>query len=82
MVKIPGILILILFLFSSVSFAQNKFTKMADDAYTDQQFMIALMRYQKAYAKVKKNKNEKDNQMGNNGARPHCAQICPIGKMQ
>ncbi len=60
MIKTLGILTLFLFLLSTSAFAQNKYTRMADDAFADQQFMIALTRYQKAYSKVKKNKGEKD----------------------
>lgn len=58
--KTTGILIIILLLLSSALLAQNKFTKAADNAYSDQQYMIALQRYQKAYSKVKKNKGERD----------------------
>ncbi len=58
--KISGILIILLFLLSSALLAQNKYTKTADNAYSDQQYMIALQRYQKAYSKVKKNKGERD----------------------
>jgi peptidoglycan-associated lipoprotein len=58
--KITGILIVLLFLLSSALLAQNKFSKNADNAYSDQQYMIALERYQKAYSKVKKNRGERD----------------------
>jgi peptidoglycan-associated lipoprotein len=58
--KISGILLIFLFLFSSVIVAQNKFTKAADNAFIDQQYLIALERYQKAYSKVKKNRAERD----------------------
>lgn len=58
--KVRGIFLLLLFLFSSLIFAQNKFSKSADDAFTDQQYLTALTRYQKAYSKVKSNKAERD----------------------
>ncbi|TSA30250.1 MAG: hypothetical protein D4R67_00720 [Bacteroidetes bacterium] len=40
--------------------AQNKHTKAADDTFADQQYSLALERYQKAYSKVKKNREERD----------------------
>jgi len=40
--------------------AQNKHTKAADDAFSDQQYSLAVEKYQKAYSKVKKNRDEKD----------------------
>ena len=58
--KVRGIFLLLLFLLSSLIFAQNKFSKSADDAFTDQQYLTALTRYQKAYSKVKSNKIERD----------------------
>jgi peptidoglycan-associated lipoprotein len=60
MSKSSGILIFFLFLFSSAVLAQSKYSKMADNAFADQQYMIALERYQKAYSKVRKNKSERD----------------------
>lgn len=60
MKKFPGIFLLILVLISSSLIAQNKYSKAADDAFTDQQYLLALTRYQKAYGKVKKNKGERD----------------------
>ncbi len=60
MIKISGILFIFLFLLSSAVLSQNKYSKNADNAYADQQYMIALQRYQKAYSKVKKNKGERD----------------------
>ena len=50
-------------LFFSCSFivnAQNKFVKAADDAFSDQMFLLALEKYQKAYSKVKNNKAERE----------------------
>ena len=54
-------LLIILFMASSSGLtAQNKYSKAADDAYTDQMFLLALQKYQKAYSKVKNNKGERD----------------------
>jgi peptidoglycan-associated lipoprotein len=58
--KARGILLLLLFFISSLISAQNKYSKSADDAYADQQYLTALTRYQKAYSKIKNNKVEKD----------------------
>ncbi|MCX6248922.1 MAG: OmpA family protein [Bacteroidetes bacterium] len=58
--KVRGIFLLLLFFISGLIFAQNKYSKSADDAFTDQQFLTALTRYQKAYSKVKNNKVERD----------------------
>ena len=58
--KVRGIFLLLLFLTSNLLFSQNKFSKSADDAFADQQFLTALTRYQKAYSKVKNNKIERD----------------------
>ena len=59
--RFTGILIFcILLLLSSEGVAQNKYTRNADNAFADQQYMTALARYQKAYSKVKKNKAERD----------------------
>ena len=58
--KVRGIFLLLLFFISSLIFAQNKYSKSADDAFADQQFLTALTRYQKAYSKVKNNKVERD----------------------
>ncbi|MFH1295729.1 MAG: OmpA family protein [Bacteroidota bacterium] len=40
--------------------AQNKHSKAADDAFADQQYALALEKYQKAYSKVKRNREERD----------------------
>ena len=58
--KVRGIFLLLLIFITSLISAQTKYSKSADDAYTDQQYLIALMRYQKAYSKVKNNKVERD----------------------
>jgi peptidoglycan-associated lipoprotein len=58
--KTLGLSLVIFFLFSVTSIAQNKYSKAADDAFTDQLYSLALTRYQKAYSKVKNNKGEKD----------------------
>ncbi len=55
-----SLLILIFLAATPGTFAQNKFSKAADAAYADQMFLLALQKYQKAYAKVKKNKTERD----------------------
>ncbi|MCX6243314.1 MAG: OmpA family protein [Bacteroidetes bacterium] len=60
MKKVPGILLLLFFFISSLTFSQNKYSKSADDAFADQQYLTALTRYQKAYSKVKNNKVERD----------------------
>ncbi|MFH1159560.1 MAG: OmpA family protein [bacterium] len=54
---------LLIFLFFSVSgslSAQNKHTKAADGAFADQQYSLALEKYQKAYSKLKSNRDERD----------------------
>jgi len=50
----------ILLFFTLPVLAQNKATKAADDAFTDQLYFTALQKYQKASSKVKKNKAERD----------------------
>ncbi|NQV02818.1 MAG: hypothetical protein HQ542_09240 [Bacteroidia bacterium] len=40
--------------------AQNKHTKAADNAFTDQQYYLAIEKYKKAYSKVKKNRDERE----------------------
>lgn len=60
MKKFRGIFLLLFIFITATLAAQTKATKAADDAYADQQYMIALTRYQKAYSKVKKNKTERD----------------------
>ena len=55
-----GVFLVFIFFLSSAVLAQNRFTKMADDAFADQMYNLALTRYQKAYSKVKNNKGEKD----------------------
>lgn len=52
--------LLIFFIGTGQAAAQNKQTKAADDAFTDQQYSLALEKYQKAYSKVKKNRDERD----------------------
>jgi peptidoglycan-associated lipoprotein len=60
MKKVPGIFFLLFFFISSLTLAQNKYSKSADDAFADQQYLTALTRYQKAYSKVRSNKVERD----------------------
>lgn len=40
--------------------AQTRYSKAADEAFNDQMYLLALQKYQKAYSKVKNNKNERD----------------------
>ncbi|MBN1198988.1 MAG: PD40 domain-containing protein, partial [Bacteroidales bacterium] len=40
--------------------AQNKHSRAADQAFTDQQYALAAERYKKAYTKVKKDRDERD----------------------
>ncbi|MFC2102094.1 OmpA family protein [Bacteroidota bacterium] len=40
--------------------AQNKHSRAADNAFADQQYSLALEKYQKAYSKVKKNREERE----------------------
>jgi len=49
-----------LLVFLDQTSAQSKYAKAADDAFADQQYSLAVERYQKAYSKVKKNRDEKD----------------------
>lgn len=58
--KALGVIFFSILFFPSVLFAQNKFTRAADDAFIDQLYNLALTRYQKAFSKVKNNKGEKD----------------------
>ncbi|MEI7895934.1 MAG: OmpA family protein [bacterium] len=60
--RYPILSLLILFFMAAApgSFAQNKFSRAADDAYADQMFVLALQKYQKAYSKAKNNKTERD----------------------
>jgi len=58
--RFPFFLILIFLISGFDSFSQNKHSKAADDAFTDQMYLQALQRYQKAYSKVKSNKAERD----------------------
>ncbi|MEI7662233.1 MAG: tetratricopeptide repeat protein, partial [Bacteroidota bacterium] len=57
---ILSLLILLFLTGAQASFAQTKLTKAADDAYADQMFLPALLKYQKAYSKIKNNKGERD----------------------
>jgi len=50
----------ILLVISGEVTAQKKFSKAADLAFADQQYALALEKYQKAYSKVKKNRDERD----------------------
>ncbi|MCX6287412.1 MAG: OmpA family protein [Bacteroidetes bacterium] len=48
------------FCFTIPALAQNKATKAADDAFSEQLYFTALQKYQKASSKVKNNKAERD----------------------
>jgi peptidoglycan-associated lipoprotein len=50
----------IFILSSFISIAQNRYSKAADAAFSDQLYLTALQKYQKAYSKTKKNKGERD----------------------
>lgn len=54
-----SVIVLLLLSVSSVS-AQNRYSKAADAAYSDQLYLTALQRYQKAYSRNKRNKAERD----------------------
>ncbi|HNW73780.1 MAG: OmpA family protein [Bacteroidales bacterium] len=54
------LLLLVLIASTQILFAQNKLTRAADDAYSDQMYLLALQKYQKAYSRVKNNKAERD----------------------
>ncbi|MEI6890237.1 MAG: OmpA family protein [Bacteroidales bacterium] len=54
------IYLILFFCFTMPAVAQNKATKAADDAFSDQLYLTALQKYQKASSKVKKNKTERD----------------------
>ena len=58
--KIPAIILIFFLIISLPSFSQNKYSKAADDAFTDQAYNLALTRYQKALSKIKKNRGEKE----------------------
>jgi peptidoglycan-associated lipoprotein len=45
---------------SAGSIAQNRYSRSADESFNDQQYFLALKKYQKAYSKVKKNKDERE----------------------
>jgi peptidoglycan-associated lipoprotein len=54
-------LLILLFIASTAgSYAQNRFSKAADAAFSDQLYLTALQKYQKAYSRVKKNKAERE----------------------
>jgi len=56
----PALLVFALVSFPVLLPAQNKHSKAADDAFADQQYSLALEKYQKAYSKVKNNRDERD----------------------
>ena len=60
MKKVAGAILVFSFFLSFSATAQNKFTKAADESFADQQYMLALTKYQKAFSKLKKNKAEKE----------------------
>ena len=52
--------LLLVIIVSAGSFAQNRYSRSADESFNDQQYFLALKKYQKAYSKVKKNKEERE----------------------
>lgn len=54
------LLLLVLIASTQILFAQNKLSRAADEAYSDQMYLLALQKYQKAYSRVKNNKAERD----------------------
>jgi peptidoglycan-associated lipoprotein len=52
-------LLVVLFVASGLS-AQNRYSRNADESFNDQQYFLAVKKYQKAYSKVKKNKDERE----------------------
>lgn len=54
------LLLLAIMLITSGVQAQNRFSRSADESFNDQQYALALKKYQKAYSKVKKNKDERE----------------------
>lgn len=60
--RFPALLpVLLIFLLApGLVTAQNKFSRAADEAFSDQMYLLALQKYQKAYSKVKKNRGERD----------------------
>lgn len=58
--RYPVIFILACLLCSFPAFSQNKYSRAADESFADQQYSLALKKYQKAYSKVKKNKEERE----------------------
>jgi peptidoglycan-associated lipoprotein len=52
--------LLFLVLYPGHVWAQNRYTKTADEAFIEQKYSTAILRYQKAFSKVKKNKDERD----------------------
>ncbi len=53
-------LLFILLMISGIVMAQRNPTKSADDAFSKQQYSVAIDKYKKAYTKVKKDKEEKN----------------------
>ncbi|NOX84616.1 MAG: OmpA family protein [Chlorobi bacterium] len=53
-------LLFILLMVSGIVIAQRNPTKSADDAFSKQQYSVAIDKYKKAYTKVKKDKEEKN----------------------
>lgn len=52
-------LIILSLLITPVAFGQKKRTELADKAFADQQYYVAIDRYKKSYSKIKNNKAEK-----------------------
>ncbi len=58
-IKLLYLTFLIGFFLSPEAYGQKKRTELADKAYADQQYYVAIDRYKKVYSKIKNNKAEK-----------------------
>ena len=56
----PILVFLAVIFVSSGALAQNRYSRSADESFNDQQYFLAVKKYQKAYSKVKKNKEERE----------------------
>ena len=52
-------IVIIGLILSSTAYGQKKRTQIADQAFLDEHYYVAIDRYKKAYSKVKNNKAEK-----------------------
>lgn len=56
----PILVLLVLVFLSAGAMAQNRYSRSADESFNDQQYSLALKKYQKAYSRAKKNKEERE----------------------